>query len=83
LRCAASAVLLTTGDLAVSLFMVALVVSLLVAHLQLRNEALSRALAALQTLLGLLPISAWCKRIRDHDGDGGQTSGKRPVATRG
>ncbi len=64
----ATAVLQTVGDLEVSLFMVALFVSLLVAHLQLRNEELSRALAEVQTLSGLLPICAWCKKIRDDDG---------------
>ncbi len=64
----ASAVLQTVGDLEVSMFMVALFVSLLVAHLQLRNEELSSALAEVQTLSGLLPICAWCKKIRDDDG---------------
>jgi hypothetical protein len=64
----ASAVLQTVGDLEVSLFMVALFVSLLVAHLQLRNEELSQALAEVRTLTGLLPICAWCKKIRDDDG---------------
>jgi hypothetical protein len=64
----ASAWLQTVGDLEVSLFMVALFVSLLVAHLQLRNEELARALAEVQTLSGLLPICAWCKKIRDDDG---------------
>lgn len=64
----ASAVLQTVGDLEVSLFMVALFVSLLVAHLQLRNEELTRALAEVRTLAGLLPICAWCKKIRDDEG---------------
>ena len=64
----ASVWLQTVGDLEVSLFMVALFVSLLVAHLQLRNEELARALAEVQTLSGLLPICAWCKKIRDDDG---------------
>lgn len=61
-------VLQIVGDLEVSLFMVALFVSLLVAHLQWRNEELSRALAEVQALSGLLPICAWCKKIRDDDG---------------
>lgn len=64
----ASVALQVVGDLEVSLFMVALFVSLLVAHLQLRNEELSSALAEVRTLSGLLPICAWCKKIRDDDG---------------
>jgi len=64
----ASAWLQVVGDLEVSLFMVALFVSLLVALLQQRNEELSQALTEVQTLSGLLPICAWCKKIRDDDG---------------
>lgn len=56
------------GDLEVSFFMVALFVSLLVAHLQQRNEDLTRALAEVHTLTGLLPICAWCRKVRDDDG---------------
>jgi hypothetical protein len=56
------------GDLEVSFFMVALFVGLLVANLQMRNEELSNALVEVQTLTGLLPICAWCKKIRDDDG---------------
>ena len=64
----ASATLQTVGDLEVSFFMVALFVSLLIAHLQLRNEELSRALVEVQTLAGLLPICAWCRKVRDDAG---------------
>ena len=64
----ASAALQTIGDLEVSFFMVALFVSLLVAHLQLRNEELSHALREVQTLTGLLPICAWCRKVRSDDG---------------
>lgn len=56
------------GDLEVSFFMVALFVGLLIAHLKQRNEALTSALAEVQTLSGLLPICAWCKKVRDDDG---------------
>ena len=56
------------SDFEVSFFMVALFVGILVANLQLRNEELSNALAEVQTLTGLLPICAWCKKVRDDDG---------------
>ena len=56
------------GDLEVSFFMVALFVGLLIARLQQRNEALEAALAEVKALSGLLPICAWCKKIRDDDG---------------
>jgi hypothetical protein len=64
----ASAALQTIGDLEVSFFMIALFVSLLIAHLQLRNEELSNALIEVQTLTGLLPICAWCRKVRADDG---------------
>ena len=56
------------GDLEVSFFMVALFVGLLIANLKQRNEQLSTALAEVKTLSGLLPICAWCKKVRDDDG---------------
>ncbi len=56
------------GDLEVSFFMVALFVGLLIAHLKERNAQLSSALAEVKTLSGLLPICAWCKKVRDDDG---------------
>ena len=56
------------GDLEVSFFMVALFVGLLLAHLQQRNEQLRIALTEVKTLSGLLPICAWCKKVRDDDG---------------
>jgi len=61
-------VLQIAGDLEVSFFMVALFVGLLIAHLQLRHEELMQTRAELQTLSGLLPICAWCKKVRDDDG---------------
>lgn len=64
----AAAALQTVGDLEVSFFMAALFVSLLIAHLQLRNEELSRLLVEVQTLSGLLPICAWCRKDRTGDG---------------
>lgn len=56
------------GDLEVSFFMVALFVSLLLANLQLRHEELSSAHAEVQALSGLLPICAWCKKVRNDEG---------------
>ncbi|MBP7551287.1 MAG: hypothetical protein KA761_13445 [Gemmatimonadaceae bacterium] len=56
------------GDVEVSFFMVALFVSLLVAHLHLRNEALRAALHDVQLLSELLPICAWCRKVRADDG---------------
>lgn len=56
------------GDVEVSFFMVALFVSLLVAHLHLRNEELRAALGDVQLLSGLLPICAWCRKVRSDDG---------------
>jgi len=56
------------SDFEVSFFMVALFVSLLMANLQLRNEELSNALAEVHMLTGLLPICAWCKKVRNDNG---------------
>ncbi len=64
----ASTSLQILGDLEVSFFMVALFVALLIANLQLRHEELSSAHAEVQALTGLLPICAWCKKVRDDDG---------------
>ncbi len=64
----ASSWLQAIGDFEVSFFMVALFVSLLVAHLQLRQHELERALQEVQTLGSLLPICSWCKKIRNDDG---------------
>ena len=62
------ALLQTVGDLEVSFFMVALFVSILLASLHVRNEELSQALSEVQTLAGLLPICAWCKKVRNDEG---------------
>lgn len=56
------------GDLEVGFFVVALYGSLLVADLLTRNAALETALGQVRTLSGLLPICAWCSRIRDDEG---------------
>lgn len=64
----AAAWLQVVSDYEVSFFMVALFVSLLTANLQLRNQELSTALAEVHTLTGLLPICAWCKKVRNDDG---------------
>lgn len=64
----AANVLGTIGDLEVAFFVVALYGSLLVADLITRNAALETALGQVRTLSGLLPICAWCSRIRDDEG---------------
>jgi hypothetical protein len=56
------------GNLEVSFFMVALFVGILMANLEQRNTELREALTEVQTLSGLLPICAWCKKVRDDDG---------------
>jgi len=56
------------GDLEVSFFMVALFVGLLLAYLQRRHEELMSAQAEVRTLSGLLPMCAWCKKVRDDQG---------------
>lgn len=58
----------TLGDLEVSLFIVALFVSVLVAYLRLGNLELRRALDDVQQLSGLLPVCAWCRNVRDDQG---------------
>jgi hypothetical protein len=63
-----AAALQIIGDLEVSFFMVALFVGILIANLQLRHEELSTAHAEVQTLSGLLPICAWCKKVRNDEG---------------
>lgn len=56
------------GDLEVSLFMVALFVSVLVAYLRRSNADLRAAMKDVKQLAGLLPLCAWCKKVRDDDG---------------
>ena len=56
------------GGAEASLFMVALFVSLLAGHLTLRGDQLVAAQGEVKTLSGLLPICAWCRKIRDGDG---------------
>lgn len=56
------------GDLEVSFFITALFVSLLISHLQLRNEELRRALGEVRELSAMLPICAWCRKVRDDSG---------------
>lgn len=64
----ADAALQMVGDLEVSFFMVALFVGVLIANLQVRHDELSSAHAELHTLSGLLPICAWCKKVRNDEG---------------
>lgn len=56
------------GDLEVSLFMVALFVSVLVAFLRLGNAELRAALDNVHKLSSMLPLCAWCHKVRDDDG---------------
>ncbi|HYC72047.1 MAG TPA: hypothetical protein VEB66_12615 [Opitutaceae bacterium] len=63
-----AAALQIVGDLEVSFFMVALYVGLLIAYLQVWNEELTTARAEVRTLSGLLPMCAWCKKVRDDEG---------------
>lgn len=64
----ASAALQIVGDLEVSFFMVALFAGILIANLQVRHDQLSSAHAEVETLSGLLPICAWCKKVRNDEG---------------
>lgn len=63
-----AAMLQVIGDLEASFFMVALFVSLLIAHLQQRHEELTQALTEVKVLAGLLPVCAWCRKVRDDAG---------------
>lgn len=56
------------GDLEVSLFMVALFVSVLVAFLEQRNRELRIAIENVRQLSSMLPLCAWCKHVRDDSG---------------
>lgn len=57
------------GDLEVSLFMVALFVSVLAAHLREANAQLRAALGDVRQLSSLLRICAWCKKVRTDAGE--------------
>lgn len=63
-----SALVQLLGDLEVSLFMVALFVSVLVAYLRQRNAELRAALVDVQQLSSMLPVCAWCRKVRDDQG---------------
>ncbi len=63
-----SGLLQLLGDLEVSLFMVALFVSVLVAHLRLSYADLRTAQRDVAELAQLLPICAWCRKVRSDDG---------------
>jgi hypothetical protein len=56
------------GDLEVSLFMVALFVGVLVAFLEQRNRELRVAVEDVRQLSSMLPLCAWCRKVRDDDG---------------
>lgn len=56
------------GDFEVTLFMVALFVSVLVSFLQQSNRELRAAMEDVRQLSGMLPLCAWCKKVRDDDG---------------
>ena len=63
-----SPILQLVGDLEVSLFMVALFVSVLVAFLEQRNRELRDALENVRQLSSMLPLCAWCRKVRDDNG---------------
>jgi len=56
------------GDLEASMFVVAIYVSILVATMRMDDEELANTRVEMATLSGLLPICAWCKKVRDDDG---------------
>ena len=56
------------GDLEAGVFIVAIYVSILVATMRQDDENLANARVEMATLSGLLPICAWCKKVRDDDG---------------
>lgn len=63
-----SQLLQLVGDLEVSLFMVALFVSVLVAFLEQSNRELRVAVADVHQLSSMLPLCSWCNNVRDDDG---------------
>lgn len=56
------------GDLEVSMFMVALFVSVLVAYLEQSNRELRVAIDDVYQLSSMLPLCSWCKNVRNDDG---------------
>lgn len=56
------------GDFEVSLFMVALFVSVLVAFLERSYDDLRAARDNLRQLSSMLPLCSWCHKVRDDDG---------------
>ena len=63
-----SAAVQMLGDVEVSLFMVALFVGVLVAYLRQGNADLRTALDNVHQLSSMLPLCAWCNKVRDDDG---------------
>lgn len=56
------------GDLEASVFSVALFVSILVSTLRQHHEDLASSRVEIAALSKLLPICAWCKKVRDDEG---------------
>ncbi len=56
------------GDVEVSLFMVALFVSVLAAFLEQSNRELRVAIDNVYQLSSMLPLCSWCKNVRNDDG---------------
>lgn len=56
------------GDSEATFFMVALFVSMLAAHLVQRSQELRSARLEVDELAGLLPLCAWCHKVRDGEG---------------
>jgi hypothetical protein len=64
----ASSTLHLVSDSEVCVFMGLLFISLLLAQLQLGYDELASARVEVETLSGLLPVCAWCKKVRDDEG---------------
>ncbi len=60
--------LVSLSLLETSLFIVAIFMSLLIAEMLRRQAALQKALTDVSVLSGMLPICAWCKKVRDDQG---------------
>lgn len=61
-------VLQSVSFIETSLFVVGVFSGLVILRMLERNRQLAQALTEIKTLSGLLPICAWCKKIRDQEG---------------
>lgn len=56
------------GDMDVMVFNSALFIAILLALLHQRQAELDNARVEMETLSGLIPVCAWCKKVRDDEG---------------